>query len=86
MAAGVPIVATAVGGVPEMLKDEESALLVPVSSPKAMAAAIARILNDDQFARRLTTNALPLITRRFSPETYVRSIVEIYREVISSPK
>jgi glycosyltransferase involved in cell wall biosynthesis len=82
MAAEVPIVATAVGGVPEILKDEESGLLVPVNDPIAMAEGISRILNDDQFAHRLTTKALDLISTRFTRENYVRSVTEIYRDVL----
>lgn len=84
MAASLPIVATAVGGVSEMVKNNESALLVPASNPLAMADAIARVLSDDQLARRLAANASALVTKRFSPETYVRSLVAIYRDVISS--
>jgi glycosyltransferase involved in cell wall biosynthesis len=83
MAARLPVVATSVGGVPEMVKDEESALLVPARDPRAMAGAISRILADEQLARRLTMNASALIRTRYSPETYVRSLVEIYRGVIS---
>ena len=84
MAAKVPIVATAVGGVPEMVEDEESALLVPQRDPRAMAAAIARVLTDPALAQRLTANASALVATRYSPETYVRSILEIYRGVIST--
>ena len=84
MAAKVPVVATAVGGVPEMVEDEESALLVPVRDPRAMAAAIARVLTDSKLARKLTTNASRLVVMRYSPETYVRSLLEIYLEIIST--
>jgi len=83
MAAGLPIVATAVGGVPEMVENNKTALLVPAGDPQAMADAVARVLGDEQLARRLTTNASALVTTRFSPETYMRSLAEIYREVIS---
>ena len=83
MAAGLAIVATAVGGVPEMVKDEESALLVPPRDPRAMAEAVSRVLTDADLARRLTMSAAALVTTRYSPETYIRSLVEIYREIIS---
>lgn len=82
MSIGLPIVATAVGGVPEMLKDEDSALLVPARNRQAMAAAIARLLSDEQLAKTLSKNATGLVATRFSPEAYVRSLTEIYREVI----
>jgi glycosyltransferase involved in cell wall biosynthesis len=84
MAAHLPVVATRVGGVPEMVEDEESALLVHARDPQKMAAAIARVLTDAQLARKLTANASALIATRYSPETYVRSLVEIYRQLISN--
>ncbi len=83
MAAGLPIVATAVGGVPEMIENNETGLLVPANDPQAMADAIARVLCDGQLARRLTTSASALVTTRFSPESYARSLAKIYREAIS---
>ena len=82
MAANLPIVATAVGGVPEMVENDQTALLVPVSDLQAMADAIARVLGDEQLAQRLAANASTLGTFRFSPENYVRSLILVYREVI----
>ena len=84
MAANLPIVATAVGGVPEMVENNQTALLVPASDPQALADAIARVLGDEQLAQRLAASASTLGTLRFSPERYVRSLAKIYREVISS--
>jgi len=84
MAADLPIVATAVGGVPEMLENNESALLVPVDNPPAMADAIALIFSDEKLAGRLAKNAHELVSTRLSPEAYVRSLAQVYSEVISS--
>jgi glycosyltransferase involved in cell wall biosynthesis len=84
MAASLPIVATAVGGVPEMVENNQTALLVPASNPQAMADAIARVLGDEQLAQRLAASASTLGTFRFSPENYVRSLANVYREVISA--
>ncbi len=82
MAARIPIVATAVGGVPEMVEDEESALLVAPRAPHAMAESVARLLTDTELAHQLVANASALIATRYSPEAYVRSLVEIYRELL----
>ena len=82
MAAGVPIIATAVGGVPEMVEDNQSALLVPANNPPALSDAIARLLTDRDLADRLTANASELASRRFSPEEYVRALAEIYHQVV----
>jgi glycosyltransferase involved in cell wall biosynthesis len=84
MAAGVPFVATEVGGVPEIVADEESALLVPVRDEAAMARALARLLSDRELARSLTSKASALAATRHAPETYLRSLARLYREVVST--
>ena len=57
MASGVPIVATAVGGVPYIVEDQRSALLVPVDDHLALAEAVLRVLSDHELASRLTASA-----------------------------
>jgi len=86
MAAGVAIVATTVGGVPEMIEDNQSALLVPANNPSGLSAAISRLLTDDDLAGRLTSKASALVVNRFSPEEYVRSLMKIYRGVAQREK
>jgi glycosyltransferase involved in cell wall biosynthesis len=86
MAAGLPVVATRVGGVPEIVAHEESALLVDAHDPQAFAVAVGRALTDRELARSLAGRASALAATRFSPESYRRSLVEIYRELISSPE
>ncbi len=84
MAARVPIVATAVGGVPEMVADEESALLVPARDARAMASAIARVLAEPELARILAANAYNLATTSYAPETQVRSLIKLYLSLLRS--
>jgi glycosyltransferase involved in cell wall biosynthesis len=57
MAAGVPLVATAVGGVPEVVGDGATGLLVPPRDPEALAGALLRVLGDPVLARRLGEGA-----------------------------
>jgi 2-deoxystreptamine N-acetyl-D-glucosaminyltransferase/2-deoxystreptamine glucosyltransferase len=57
MAAGRPIVATAVGGIPEVVRDGVGGLLVPADDAAALAAAIGRILADPALAARLAAGA-----------------------------
>lgn len=59
-AAGLPIVATAVGGIPHLLHDEQDALLVPDDDAEAMATAVARLLDEPGLADRLARNARAL--------------------------
>ena len=81
MAAEVPVVATSVGGVPEIVQDETSALLVPAGDPSSMTAALTRSLTDGELSSRLTTNALALAKSRHSPQAYVRSLMETLSEL-----
>ena len=53
MAHGVPVVATAVGGVPEQIADDETGLLVPSDDPDALAVAVVRLLDDAELRERL---------------------------------
>lgn len=84
MAAEVPIIATEVGGVPEMVEQNQSALLVPANDPTALAEAISRVLTDQDLAQRLTMNASKLVATRYTPENYARSMMGIYREVVEA--
>ena len=84
MAAGVPIVACKVGGVPETVEHGLSALLVPPAKPAAMASALARVLEDPALATRLVSNASERLARRFSPETRYQALLEVYRSVKES--
>jgi len=84
MAAGVPIVACKVGGVPETVEDGSSALLVPPANPAAMANALARVLEDPALATRLASNASERLVMRFSPDSRYQALLEVYRTVKES--
>jgi glycosyltransferase involved in cell wall biosynthesis len=81
MAAGVPIVATAVGGVPEIVTDGESALLTPAGDAPSLAAAISALLDDRELARELIGNARSIVCLRHSPESRMNSLIGIYHEI-----
>ena len=55
------MIATAVGGVPEVVRDGENGLLVPAGDPEALAAAIRRLLADDELRERLAAAAAPSV-------------------------
>jgi glycosyltransferase involved in cell wall biosynthesis len=84
MAANVPVVATAVGGVPEIVNHGESALLVEPGNPETMSAALARILTEPGLADRLKKRSLELIPERHEPEARARKLVAIYRSLASN--
>jgi glycosyltransferase involved in cell wall biosynthesis len=82
MASGLPVVATSVGGVPEMVLHEESALLVPPHDPHSFAAALNQMLTDQALRKRLAESAAARAAIHFSPESYIRSLLAIYRELV----
>ena len=84
LAAGVPLVATSVGGIPEMVRDGEHALLVPHGDPRQMANSIARIFAETDVARSLVENGRKLVQTRFSPAERVRTLAEMYQHILQS--
>lgn len=86
MVCGVPVVATSVGGIPEIVTHEESALLVPSRDPNALANAIGRLLYDMPLAGRLAANARRIILSNHSPQANLRARMEIYRAVLQESR
>jgi len=81
MAARLPIVATAVGGVPEMVDSGREALLVPARQPPKLAEAIWHLLNDAAKAKQLGAAARERVQAQFSPEARGLTIGAIYRDL-----
>jgi glycosyltransferase involved in cell wall biosynthesis len=84
MAARVPVVATAVGGIPEIVTNEESALLVPAGDPPALVGALLRVLSGPDDANTRAARAHKLIVERHSPEARARRLAELYRGLVQS--
>jgi glycosyltransferase involved in cell wall biosynthesis len=80
--AGVPVVASAVGGIPEAVRDGVNGLLVPPGDTAALAAAIKQLLADPALAARLGQNGQRLVREEFSVETMVDGNLAVYREML----
>jgi glycosyltransferase involved in cell wall biosynthesis len=78
-AAGVPVVATPVGGIRETVIDGETGLLVPPRDPQALAQAIRRLLDDRDLAAKLADEARRRVRERFSVERMVQRTLALYR-------
>jgi glycosyltransferase involved in cell wall biosynthesis len=79
MAAGLPIVATAVGGLPSVVDDGETGLLVPVDE-QALAAALARLERDRDLARAMGARAREVALARYSHDRMVEAYLELYAQ------
>jgi len=77
-AAGVPVVATSAGGLPEMVKDGETGLLTPVADPPALASAILRIAADRALGTRLAEAGRRLVESEYTVERMVEKTAAAY--------
>jgi len=82
MAAGVPIVAPAVGGIPEVVVDGETGLLARTRDPAEFASAVARIRGDAALRARLVANARRRVEAVFSEAAMLEKTCAVYEECV----
>ena len=78
MAAELPVVASRVGGLPELVVDGETGLLVEPGDPNALAAALERLVGDQDLRRRLGAAGRARAEAHFDPESFARAHVNLY--------
>jgi glycosyltransferase involved in cell wall biosynthesis len=86
MAAGLPVVAARVGGIPEIAADGSEALLVPPGDAGATAAAVGRLLDEPALAAALGRAARARVAREFAPAEIARRAVELYARLGAVPR
>jgi N-acetyl-alpha-D-glucosaminyl L-malate synthase BshA len=84
MACGSPVVASRVGGLPEVIIDGESGYLCEVGDIDEMAAASIRILSDDKHRKELSDAGRAFAVKHFSSERIVPQYEEYYRRILGS--
>jgi glycosyltransferase involved in cell wall biosynthesis len=82
MACGKPVVATTAGGMPEVVADGETGILVPPRDDRAMADAIIRLLKDASLRERMGAAGMSLANSRFSAERMVAETLDVYADVV----
>jgi len=85
-AAGVPVVATQVGGVTEIIEHEKTGLLVLPKDIEAMAQAVLRVLNDPSFSQRLVLEAKNKINAKYTLAHMAEATIAVYKELMHSTK
>ena len=83
LAAGAPVVATDVGGIPEIVRDGVDGLLVPADDPVALAGAIRKVVSDEPLKRRLA-EAAPPRAEAFSVARMIASLRKLYLELLAN--
>ena len=82
LAAGTPVVASRVGGIPDFIEDGRAGLLVPPRSPEALAAAIERIWTDEALARSIGAYGRDRVVPKYTWDALADRLDAVYREVV----
>ena len=84
MRAGLPVVASRSGGIADVVRDDETGVLVPERDVAALAAAITRLIDSPSLARRLGDAGQAAVRQRFAPEAIARVFDEVYRRAVGA--
>jgi glycosyltransferase involved in cell wall biosynthesis len=84
MAAGIPVVSSAVGGMPESVRDGENGLLVPPADPVALATAVERLLDDPALRGRLGARGREIVETEFNVDAMVDGNLAVYERVLAA--
>jgi glycosyltransferase involved in cell wall biosynthesis len=82
MSASLPVVATAVAGIPEVVSDGRSGLLVPPGDSAALGSALERVAADSSLRERLGRDARASVLPRFGVDRYVASVTTLYDRLL----
>ncbi len=82
MAAGCPVVATRVGGIPDLVRDGETGYLVPAGDVQALSRGILRLLEDRQTASRMAKSAQAMVLERFNTGRLIADIEQLYLNLL----
>jgi glycosyltransferase involved in cell wall biosynthesis len=83
LACGVPVVATAVDGIPEQIDDGRSGFLVPAGDPASMAARVMQLLSNDALRLSMSEFAATIVSRSFTVKQQVEAYLEWYEQLLS---
>ncbi len=84
MGAGLPVVATRVAGIPEVVQDGVTGLLVPPADVPSLGSAIARVIGDPALSHAMGSAASAFVRPRFGVDGYVASISTLYDRLLAS--
>jgi len=81
----VPVVATNVGGIPELIKDNETGMLVPSENPDKLANAVNELLSDKQKAKRLANNGNTFVKSNMTWDIILPKYIQFYEDLLTKP-
>ena len=81
MHAGVPVIGSRVGGIPDLIEQEGTGIIVPPKNPQALSDAIKRLLDDEALRKKFGKQSQKRAQERFSFETMLSATIRLYNEV-----
>lgn len=78
-----PVIATPVGGIPEIVKDYKTGILIPLNNPAALAQAIQHLLDNKEARRRFGREGRKQVIENYSLEASVEKLIKIYKQIVS---
>ena len=84
-AAGVAVVATPVGAIPEVIQNGQNGILVPTGDSEALAGALELLIADPSLRRRLGNNARSDHAKRYEMRSYIAALIDIWRAAAEPP-
>lgn len=82
MESGLPVIASSVGGIVDIIKNEENGLLVPQKDPAAIAKAVELIFSNHELRKRILENSKKTV-KEFSPKTIAEQYISIFKKITS---
>ena len=79
----VPVIATNVGGIPELIKDDETGMLVPSENPNKLADAVNELLFDKQKAKRLANNGNKFVKSHMTWDIILPKYIQFYEDLVT---
>jgi glycosyltransferase involved in cell wall biosynthesis len=83
MSSRASIIATRVGGIPEVIENGKEGILISPDDPEALARAITELLKDGELRAKLGINAYKKVKEKYSIEVYTKNILEFYKSLIT---
>jgi glycosyltransferase involved in cell wall biosynthesis len=80
----VPVIATDVGGIPELIKDNETGILIPSENPDKLADAVNKLLSDKQKAKRLANNGNKFVKNNMTWDIILPKYIQFYEDLLAT--
>tara|TARA_Y100001936_G_scaffold169861_1_gene166112 strand:- start:458 stop:745 length:288 start_codon:yes stop_codon:yes gene_type:complete len=80
----IPVIGTDVGGIPELIKNNETGIIIPPENPSKLAQAVNELLSDKVKAKKLATNGNTFVTNNMTWDVILPKYIQFYEDLLKS--